>query len=795
MRTSSLLLLGHAILGIPHAAASVVRVPDGHTPVVEKLPDVWALHDEAATSYDSAKVAAKVKPLHRRTHGADNDGFDHEEEDTASTSTADQRWFPPVVLIDWLIENDAPADCFFVSCARLLNATVEEAAVAAGFPAPRRGGPGMSRDDVLLAIERLGLSLRIYTIRGRGQVQAPGPDRFPHCVWYGRAFPRGRRRLRRLVAVTYLPRGSQTLHVVIGRNVGTPYATFTDFQADPNGVDVTREVTRSWICEYIYVDWSSSQGEFVRSRIQGVRQMLRAAREEARILALSTTTHEPMDTHEANHGHAEEPMNTDSGENRGDTDEPMDTREASHGRTEEAMEINAEHGGRTDEPMETDGGGHGQTSTPTEGPMDIPGVAFDPDSGRVDLGSLDENTYNRILRNSLSEFQCSSLLSLGLGLAFQRRPRSILGAPRPPDGGQKEVHRCAQLQSIVKPFSDLSAICGKITTLDFDFALSNHWAAGTWDYIQATLAGPAGSHTVPVTYNPDRNFSTSISIDLKSAFDSNAIDLDGIQYVTLAASGKFFKLFGGQFNDAWEVQRITLRAQCITPGFEVRSDILFTNTWYQHPGGWGRAPFRWADVGTIPVNRTDWVMTPCGTIDTLEYEFKIANEILAGTGDALFFTFQKGNAKNKTKVALGEGESLDAGYVQRGTVNLKDMFGTQTVDIRRMEEISILEEYRHYRRDQWRFQGITFTATCAGTSTKMKLTKFEKVPYQWLGHDKTMEVVWTGEVFVADWNNKAPTVSHSLFSKIVYDVKSPMMENIAPDMPTCRRWSCDPSHH
>ncbi|ODA80465.1 hypothetical protein RJ55_03423 [Drechmeria coniospora] len=470
------------------------------------------------------------------------------------------------------------------------------------------------------------------------------------------------------MGVTYVTsRG--TLHIVVARNPGTPYATFRDYLRDPNGLDVTREVLNSHICEYIYVDFGASSGSWVQSRRPQVQQMNREAQAET------------------------------------------------------------------------------QRPPPAQPYEPVPGMTVDPVSGGVDFSSLNPDLNNRINTNSLTPSQCDVLLLLGFAYSSsQLGRRSISSAPSQEEKQKVHADSCSKLRSLVKPYNEISSLCSKITSLDLYFELSTKFGAGTYDYIQATLAGPAGKHTEPIAYDPDAGFTKTIPIDLKKAFGSAVIDLHGIHTVSLADSGAFWKAIpNGMFNDKWKVKDISLRAKCITPGFQVQNDILAKPTWYQHPTAWLWKPYTWADVATINVTQANWHMTPpCTTISKLEYEFKIADKMTAGTDDAISLAFQQG----KREIALGE--NVSQGYTKKDTIPLVDMFGTSRVQLRDIKEIQIMEEYRTLIfSDQWLFQGISLTATCADMPKQVKLAKFEHVN-KWLGDDST-KVVWTGKVLLEDW--------------------------------------------
>ncbi|KAM4060544.1 protein-tyrosine phosphatase [Hirsutella rhossiliensis] len=265
--------------------------------------------------------------------------------------------------------------------------------------------------------------------------------------------------------------------------------------------------------------------------------------------------------------------------------------------------------------------------------------------------------------------------------------------------------------------------CAKLKNLEFGFKLSNDYWSGTYDRIGATLDGPAGKAVLAIKDEPSPGFEASIPVDMQRSFGSDTIDIDGISRIHLTAQGIFWK-WRNERNDKWQVQDITLRATCAEPGFEFKNDKLIAlNAWYGHPGGWFFEPFEEKTVATFNVTPGDWHMTPpCANIKGLEYEFKLGNELGAGTWDSLSFTLGQGK-----EISLAN--SVSGGFSKTNRINLRDVFGSEQVDIRDIKNISLLD--RAGRGDGWLFEGISFTASCADVPKKMRLSKFASVD-KWL---------------------------------------------------------------
>ncbi|ODA76513.1 hypothetical protein RJ55_07783 [Drechmeria coniospora] len=682
MRASSLALVASTVLGLQHVAAGKILLPAGGDPTaVEMSTDARVVRHGAAADGSNAVVlddAAEAKSLDRRDK---------------------QDPLPPDELIKWMVENNVRNDCFFVTAAHLLDTTVEDISRRAGVPLPRPGVGGISLAEMFTALETLGLRFRAYTFQGTDETTGHGTPSAMRCRPGRSAFagPTGRRVDVMGLAYTR-PDGSG--HVVIIRNAGTPYARCLDFQAKPGGLDVTREVRRSNVCAYFYVDFRTSSGAYVTGRRESVEQMNQRARLDSA---------EPMDYEPS----GDEPGPSSAGE-------PMEVDEPP-GDGSDAVAV-------TEEPNSS---------------LLPPDVVRDASSGGVDLSALSPETSNRILTDQLSQSACAAMISLGIIYTWRHQQKRWIT-----EGQKSTIHKnnCKVLKSMVRPWSDRSARCSRMSNLEFGFALSNDRFSGTYDALQATLEGPAGSVTVPIAEGPSAGFSTWIPVDLKSAFGSDTIDIHAIKKISLSARGLFFKLLGAR-NDWLKVQDIALRARCATPGFDVEYHRLTgLNTWYQHPGGWFLAPFEWKSLATFDVGPKDWSMTPpCDTIRSLHYELKVANKAWAGTGDGLSFTLQGA----KGRIAFTG--PIKAGYSTSGLVDMMDMFGAKTVQISAVRQISLLEDFRGFVRDRWLLEGITLTAGCANLPKQAMAMKKFQTEYRWLGGDASNGTVWTGDMGPEDW--------------------------------------------
>ncbi|KYK54417.1 hypothetical protein DCS_06375 [Drechmeria coniospora] len=183
-------------------------------------------------------------------------------------------------LTNLLTSTPVRADCIFVTVSHLLGTTPEEVSRRSGveIPAPGQGGSG----HIFEVLARNGIAWRLWRVRGdETSGRRPGPDR-NQLTHQGRpeylAFPPG---MPRIVGVAYWPRGTGTRpdtrrvpgHVVICRNPGTPYRRYIDYQADPNGLDITHTMDHVQIFGYFAVDLDASHGDLVTAQRPAIERM------------------------------------------------------------------------------------------------------------------------------------------------------------------------------------------------------------------------------------------------------------------------------------------------------------------------------------------------------------------------------------------------------------------------------------------------------------------------------------------------------------------------------------------
>ncbi|KAI9926050.1 hypothetical protein ASPWEDRAFT_169917 [Aspergillus wentii DTO 134E9] len=170
-------------------------------------------------------------------------------------------------LANYLSAVPIRVDCFFVTAARLFRTTPHEIAIRIDMPVPTPGTRGLDTAHILTALQRLDLNFKSWAFQGRNS-GGGGPIRNPE----GRpeAMVPANLGMPSVVGVAYR-RPDRTGHVVICKNPASPHRTYVDYQASPNGTNVTEDVRRSRIVVYFAVD-PASRGLDQRHR-QGIEHM------------------------------------------------------------------------------------------------------------------------------------------------------------------------------------------------------------------------------------------------------------------------------------------------------------------------------------------------------------------------------------------------------------------------------------------------------------------------------------------------------------------------------------------
>ncbi|KAM3508970.1 hypothetical protein MY10362_000855 [Beauveria mimosiformis] len=366
--------------------------------------------------------------------------------------------------------------------------------------------------------------------------------------------------------------------------------------------------------------------------------------------------------------------------------------------------------------------------------------------------ALTEYQTDGLLSGDFTGIDCSLALGFVLLNVTPKTRRSLPGSvatlnsrqvtptPMTPSSSTQD---CERARDILRR-KNVPSVCRTIKNIQLGLALSNDYYSGT---------GTASA--LP---------SKARLVDMKASYGSESIDIGGIDKITLNAAAVFsgFRESNPK-NDQWKVQ------ECADPDFKAKDDKLVgLNAWYGHPGGWqGMEAYNTKTVATFPIVPGDWAFSPpCAIIKDLTYQFKLSNVYYGGTWDELSFTI--GESKD-----ISLGESPDLGYTKDGTIDLKEVFGKDQIDIRSLKEVRITDKFgkngagdgwsfegmhspnlrslaaRTLTRSRFLFLGITFSATCAHMDKKMAMKKFQSVS-KWVYHAETGPA-WTGDIITSDW--------------------------------------------
>ncbi|KHN94414.1 uncharacterized protein MAM_07730 [Metarhizium album ARSEF 1941] len=350
-------------------------------------------------------------------------------------------------------------------------------------------------------------------------------------------------------------------------------------------------------------------------------------------------------------------------------------------------------------------------------------------------------------------------LASGLANAIQCRAalqpfrNFFLGGPK---GKREEPQRdadadaCEQLSVLVKEAIKIPEPCRRINKIEITMSLSDGFMAGTWDKVGGTLEGPAGTAEFFFAESPDAGAHGKMVVDMQKYFGQDEINITAIDKMTLNAQGEFWKLSSLR-NDAFTIRDISIRAQCSDPAYTAFNNrYIGLNKDLKHTSDKTfLGDFKKSTVGVLEIRPGDWSFTTPCHVRQLRYDFRVSSGFGSGTWDSIYFTL----GHSERQIALGK--SVEAGFSSNGVVNLRRVFGTDSVDIRDLDKIAIGDTVgtsvlsHVLDGDAWSFQGITLTATCAENQRRLKLTKFESVNSVVQNQDD--KPVWAGDVSPEDW--------------------------------------------
>ncbi|XWX01395.1 hypothetical protein V2A60_009422 [Cordyceps javanica] len=298
-----------------------------------------------------------------------------------------------------------------------------------------------------------------------------------------------------------------------------------------------------------------------------------------------------------------------------------------------------------------------------------------------------------------------------------------------------ETKVCRQLRDIILS-RGVPGVCHWIKRIKILVKFSEENKPGPSDNVNVLIQGPRGPVNLLIKSVVEKPGLFSARASMLDAYGSECFfinELDGISLNVAEPMGR--KSSAG----SWLLEGITILAECYETNLHVRLDKhAHMDMWYQYspensPG---------QTITAFDLEYRDWGIPACLEINRLAYEFTLANEDWAGTWDKLAFKIG-----NSTEIQLGE--ALTLGSTKRGTIDLKKAFGKDTVDIRHLNRIQMLDAYgTNGNGDKWKF-GITFNATCTSGPYEMVMNKYQSVD-KWVGHLEN-QPAWHGSVAYSDW--------------------------------------------
>ncbi|KAM3452545.1 hypothetical protein MY3296_004434 [Beauveria thailandica] len=734
-----------ALLCLQQASTSVIPATDGSRPIgkaveishADSVPRLNNIAGSTVSNSPSTTNGAAKANLMRR-------------EDPPELGNLDQ-------LAKWLTNTPVRADCVFVTVAHLLGTTPEEVSRRTNVPIPQPGQGGTP--EMLTILTKLGLVFRVWTYGSLPQ-GGGGPIR-TRPLHPGRplyvAFPRATGMPRTMGVAYYLPDATGNIrpdgngevigHVVVCTNPGTPYARYIDYQADPNGRDITETMRNTRIAAYFSIDPNASTGDFITTQRPAMEQM-EVEQEQAHPETQSDgpqveapDTSEPMEVDE------EHINQWSNGQFNG----------ASCAAVIAAISAFSKHPrpGRSLPDVVLVARDKESTSSDCDRARDMATQLQRPQTSKSDE-SLKDDELKKLENGDFSGFSardCALALEKMYNKYKIHTPELGNKLGRRADTAEDPKADCRRAQDLVQK-QKVPEPCKKIKNIEIGFTLSSSWLSikgeGTKDDVGAILEGPAGKAELLLASQPSGGDSKWITLDMQKSFKADSIDITGINNLTLTAETFFVR--GGE-SDAFKVQDLRLRAKCADPGFGAKNDkYVGINAWYERPQkGWWifstvfyPSNYDKKNLATFPVVPADWEFAPpCASFKELSYDFAFGNTNGGGTGDTLVLKLGQG------KIPLGK--SFTAGTSTKGTVDLKKTFKKKVVQLSELETVAFDDDdsTASFLDNGWTFKGVTFTATCADVPKKLQMNKYSNVNADIYAAGN--KEPWSGKLIPSDW--------------------------------------------
>ncbi|KAM0738261.1 hypothetical protein ACQRIT_007453 [Beauveria bassiana] len=631
--------------------------------------------------------ANTVPGLNYRTGGISNNGLDG-----AAKANLMRREDPPELgnldqLAKWLTNTPVRADCVFVTVAHLLGTTPEEVSRRTNVPIPQPGQGGTP--EMLTILTKLGLVFRVWTYGSLPQ-GGGGPIR-TRPLHPGRplyvAFPRATGMPRTVGVAYYLPDATGNIrpdgngevigHVVVCTNPGTPYARYVDYQADPNGLDITATMRNTRIAAYFSIDPNASTGDLATTQRPAIEQM---------------EVDEERAHPETQYGESQLERPTTSQQE----DSALDT--------SELMEVDEEHINQWST---------GQFNGASCAAIIAAISAFQkhPRPGR----SLPDVLLEARDKESISS-DCDRAREMATQI--QRPQSKESDDPLKEDKLKKLKEHTDVAVSLPKAperwewtSKSHHKLCTRLDQLSIDFELANNYGSGTWDIIKLYFIGASLKPHV-IADGPHPGYKVSQDIWMKDIFGEDTVVLDQIKGIQLLdrLTNDFF---GG---DTWELFGIKLRGRCAGTGISVAlNDYASMDKELQaKPTESGRSQYHkdWP-VWSGNIRPEDWIAQPqCSHFYKINVNLHIADENWAGTNNDLY-------------ARVGESSFLITRHPSRREVftidvDVEKAFKTKDVPVDKFDRVTILSEGGH---DAFLPSEATVYGWCSNSGTTLSHTQ------------------------------------------------------------------------
>ncbi|PHH75911.1 hypothetical protein CDD80_1946 [Ophiocordyceps camponoti-rufipedis] len=193
------------------------------------------------------------------------------------------------------------------------------------------------------------------------------------------------------------------------------------------------------------------------------------------------------------------------------------------------------------------------------------------------------------------------------------------------------------------------------------------------------------------------------TIDIHQKWASSTISIEEIRWLGIR------QLFVGEpENHGWDIPRFRIRGHC--QGTHRHLVLRFDNIHPQKHEYQGQKGYAIWETAVNP--QRDWLLlSDCSRFDQLTFKIGISGDILAGTTNSLYFSFERDRHDSPPEQFITTGTIEN--HMYHINVDMRKMFGTDYVHMEDLDYVKVFDRTWGMKADPWKATKIFLEARCA----------------------------------------------------------------------------------